>query len=286
MDESQGEDKAYGHATAKEHGRRKADSAEIGASVPRCGELPPVGVAVGLNVGIPRAHARCAKKATITADCAGKGQLRELGLGNRIRTTAAHALIGSLLNYGLAVTRSAATEDDLQQKNARVLNPAASRIAGVGPTIRRAALYTLADARTMQNHYLLKVANTMDRASRASATRVRRNMVKYLQIQEPSPGTWGSAGERISLIQVTEEKLKWQRRPAEWRLRYGELDRLPEQPVTRSAPAPSDAKALGIFSAHADELRNAPDQERLLFRIDEQIDWRDAAYRVLQTVGW
>ena len=117
------------------------------------------------------------------------------GLGNRILTTTAHALIESPLNHGPTVTGSAATENDLQQVITCILNPTAWRIAGVGPAIRGDVLYTLAGPRSIQNHGLPRVANAMDRALRASATQVRKNMAKYLSLKEHDAGTSRSTGE-------------------------------------------------------------------------------------------
>ena len=102
-------------------------------------------------------------------------------LGSRILTTAAHALIENLINYGLTATGSAAMEGDAQQPNTQILHPTARRIAAVGPSIRRGVLFTLADLRTTQNHYLLKKANLTDRAMRAGEPQIEQNAERYLQ---------------------------------------------------------------------------------------------------------
>ena len=59
--------------------------------------------------------------------------------------------------------------------------PTTRRIAAVGPSIRRGALFTLADLRTTQNHYLLKEANLLDRAMRAGEPQIEQNAERYLQ---------------------------------------------------------------------------------------------------------
>ena len=101
------------------------------------------------------------------------------GLENRILTTTAHALVESVINYGLTIAGSSASEEDMRSLDTRVMNPVARHITGVSPTIRREILYTLADLRSTQNRYLLKVANIIDRALRAKNARIQKTIQKY-----------------------------------------------------------------------------------------------------------
>ena len=51
-------------------------------------------------------------------------------------------------------------------------------------------------------------------------------------------------------------------------------------------PDLSEPRLQDIFSARADELRDAPDQKKLTFQMEGLADWGDVAYRVLRAVGW
>ena len=95
------------------------------------------------------------------------------GLENRVLATTVHALVESVINYGLTLTGSPISTDDLGRLDTMILNPVARRVTGVGYSIRREILFTLADIRSAQNHYLLKVANVMDRILRAGGTQAQ-----------------------------------------------------------------------------------------------------------------
>ena len=112
------------------------------------------------------------------------------GLENRNLTITAQALFGSLLNYGLTVTGSAASLEDFEGMGARILNPVARKIAGLGYTIQREVLYTLADVRSAHNHYLLKVANVMDRILRAKGTQPQRRLQQFLESKQRGGEPW------------------------------------------------------------------------------------------------
>ena len=80
------------------------------------------------------------------------------GLENRVLTITVHALVESVLGYGLSLTGSSTAQEDLVGVDATILNPMARRVTGVGYPARREILYSLADMRPTQNHYLLNVA--------------------------------------------------------------------------------------------------------------------------------
>ena len=69
----------------------------------------------------------------------------------------------------------------------------AREIAGVGFSIRREILYTLADIRTVHNRYLLKVANVFDRILRAKQTQAQAHIIDYLRKKQPQSQVWNSA---------------------------------------------------------------------------------------------
>ena len=140
------------------------------------------------------------------------------GLENRILTTTAHALLESLVNYGLTVTGSAATVRDFDMIDTKILNPIARRIAGVGYTIRREILYTLADLRAVRNHYLLKTANVFDRMLRTGNTQAEKNLQKYLEEEKWGQDIWRpeqqfqQLEERVEDVGESGEKVKEIRR--------------------------------------------------------------------------
>ena len=104
------------------------------------------------------------------------------GLESRILAITTHALVESVINYGLTLTGSSISTDDMGRLDTMILNPIARRVTGVGYSIRREILFTLADIRSAQNHYLLKVANVADRILRAGGTQAQENMKRYLRV--------------------------------------------------------------------------------------------------------
>ena len=93
----------------------------------------------------------------------------------------AHTLVESVIKYGLTLTGASTTAEDLGRLDTSALNPIKRRVPGVGYSIRRHVLFALADVRSVQNHYLLKVADVMDRVLRASSTQAEANFQKYLK---------------------------------------------------------------------------------------------------------
>ena len=98
------------------------------------------------------------------------------GLETRILAITAHALMESVIGFGLTVAGSALSDKGFRQLDSRVLNPAARHIAGVSSTTRREIMFALADIKSVQFHYLLKNANIVDRALRAGGARVRETI--------------------------------------------------------------------------------------------------------------
>ena len=63
------------------------------------------------------------------------------GMESRILTVTTHALVESLVNYGLAVTGSNISTIDQSRVDSSILSRVARKIVGVGPTIRREILH-------------------------------------------------------------------------------------------------------------------------------------------------
>ena len=93
--------------------------------------------------------------------------------GNRVLTSPPAA---SLLNFGLAVTSTAASEGDFAKLGTYVLNQAARRVARSGYSVGGAAPCTLADLSPAHNRFLLKTANVLDGTLRARKTQARKHL--------------------------------------------------------------------------------------------------------------
>ena len=220
------------------------------------------------------------------------------GLENRVLTTTAHALVESVLNYGLTITGSAMHETTFRSMDTAVLNPVARRVAGVGYSIRREVLYTLADLHSTQNHYLLKTANLFDRTLRARGTRAQTNLQKYLRKEKIQGGLWKSGVEMKNITeQITSPKglvrgkIELQEHeqnkkanplsiPMNWRIHQLEEKEGKEPlPVARNS-------YTSIYGAQAEEIVETPGLEHLVFQYEGIKDWRGVASRVLANIGW
>ena len=103
------------------------------------------------------------------------------GLDSRILTAAAHALIESITNYGLAITGTNKELAGLKEIDLKIMHPIARQITGTNRTIRREILYPLADLRAIDNHYVQKTANMLDRTLRPTGTKARSTALEYLR---------------------------------------------------------------------------------------------------------
>ena len=132
-------------------------------------------------------------------------------------TITVHALIESILGYGLTLTGSAATMNDLDSIDRCILNPVARRVAGVGMSVRREVLYSLADPRSVQNHYVLKAANVIDRMLRAKGAQAQQHLQQYLEKTQRPWRPWQPSGTikqiagRSQCEVGTEDLSKWLR---------------------------------------------------------------------------
>ena len=101
------------------------------------------------------------------------------GLESRIPAVTTHALVESIIVYGLAMTGSHATLQERQDIDKVAINPSARSKTGAGFTSRRESPRIMADTRAMVNHYKLKTANMEDRTMRASGANARKNEEKF-----------------------------------------------------------------------------------------------------------
>ena len=219
------------------------------------------------------------------------------GLENRILTITVHALIESLFSYGLTVTGSASPLEDFEDIDKQILNPVARRVTGVGFSARREIIYPLADIRSAHNHFLLKVANVLDRTLRARQTQAQKRLrmytsramkgldiwkpeVKFIKMKDPTGSRpppseeWISIGNQSGWDMVPKlEEISW------WQYN-------PENQESREEGELMEARETSIYHAQAEEIRIQGDQAGYIFHYDGLKDWRDVALKVLRSVGW
>ena len=222
------------------------------------------------------------------------------GLENRVLAITVHSLIESILRYGLTVTGSAATMSDLDGINQSILNPEARRVTGVSISVRREALYTLADMKSVHNHYILKAANAMDRIMRAKGTQKQQHLQQYLKETQRSWKIWTPGGPIKQIKGPIQRKLSlenirsWLRRGGNswWQLdstrtRWWRLEEINDEPGTsRGEVENSNEGGRSIYCAQAPELDQDSLADHLVFQFAGLRCWRDVAYKALRGVGW
>ena len=219
------------------------------------------------------------------------------GLENRILTTTVHALMESLFNYGLTVTGSAMSLEDLEAVDKKILNQVARRVAAAGYSIRREVLYTLADIRSAHNHYLLKVANVLDRTLRATKTQAQKRLLSHINREWPKEQLWKTkqefkwkAGPKwpADTAETTEEfweriehQKRWRPHIAMEEISWWCSENNRAQGDGWLAPA-----EMSIFHAQAEEIRELREDKTRIFQYEGLKGWRDVAIRVLRSIGW
>ena len=223
------------------------------------------------------------------------------GLECRILTITAHALIESMVSYGLTVTGSAATPKDVDNMDVQILNPTARRVAGVGMSARREVLYTLADMRTTGNHYLLKTANVFDRSLRAKGTQVQKHLLQFLKSRGQEHAIWNDK-QRLQKLMIhhnekdNAEKTKGYENPQDSR-QVAQINLLETQWWTATGDGDNgdrnqervnteSPETTSIYSAQAPELEGQPEEKTLTFQFAGLRCWREVACKVLQRIGW
>ena len=215
-------------------------------------------------------------------------------------TTTVHSLIESILGYGLTVTGSAATAGDLDSINQCILNPVARRVAGVGMSVRREVLYTLADMKTVHNHFILKAANVMDRILRAKGTQAQHDMQQFLDERQKPWKIWRPDRPLIQIkgsdkSAITQENIAcWRKSRGKgwWQLnaanvRWWQLAVVEETTQTQKGEWEDNMGTdQSIYCAQAAEIDQDPLAEHLVFQFSGLRCWRDVAYKALRSLGW
>ena len=177
------------------------------------------------------------------------------------------------------------------------MNPIARRITGVGYSARREVIYPLADVRSARNHYLLKVANVMDRTLRARGTQAQKRMLKYIGQNKPGQALWSPNRPYCQIMGPI-----WQahHRDEQWDMYWNQTGRktdLSQRDISWWVPqtasleeeqnrAMPKATNNSIFHAQAEEIRSQGENEQRVFQYTGLTDWRSVASKVLDNIGW
>ena len=102
-------------------------------------------------------------------------------MDSRILSIPTRSLLGSLLNYSLAVVSTHCSQICSGRVDSQISAKATGKIVGAGPTTRREIARLLADARSFGNHYVLKAANMVDRALHAEGASARLDAGRFAQ---------------------------------------------------------------------------------------------------------
>ena len=219
------------------------------------------------------------------------------GLENRILTITVHALLESIFSYGLTVTGSAASVEDFESIDKKVFNPVARKVAGVGFPARREIIYTLADIRSAHNHYLLKVANVVDRTLRAGQTQAQRRMCTYLRNSCMGPDIWRSGREYKQVGGPVWPKTNmgdhwmylWNKKRWDPALHQHDISWWQQDAELQNQKRQMDASQCednSIFHAQAEEIRALGNKGKYVFQYTGLTDWRSVACRALESIGW
>ena len=127
----------------------------------------------------------------------------------------AHALIESVVNYGLAVYVSHRSQIQSERTDSSILNKAARKIIATGLPVRREVFRTFADTRTVANHHLLKIADMVGRVLGAERKTAQTNLIHFVnatnlfpkyEIIEGQRGLWGERYRMEAEGEYVEEK--------------------------------------------------------------------------------
>ena len=99
----------------------------------------------------------------------------------RVLAVSTHALLGSMLRYGLATFGTHTNTQELRRIDATVRNGAARRIIGTNIPAKVKSVTTLAHVWGTRNHYVSKSANILDRVLRAKGATAQKTAKHKLQ---------------------------------------------------------------------------------------------------------
>ena len=214
------------------------------------------------------------------------------GMEARILAISTHALIESVVNYGLATTGSHVGQQILDKIDTGILNNAARKVIGTNIAARREVLYSMADVRTSHNHYVVKTANMLDRALRASNTAAKTNAWGFLDTQYTQTSKekgkmqeckWKvsqqNAAERATKSEKTYKSIPgkeicdissfaWEATKDRW----AEKEQLPTQ--------------TSIYHANIDTAGTLKNTPQLLFKRINGANAYELAASILRYVGW
>ena len=211
------------------------------------------------------------------------------GLETRILSITTHSLVESVVSYGLATYGAHILEQDARAVDTRVLNRAARRVVGTGPTIRREIMHVIADTRSFHNHHILKGANILDRVLRAKGTTAQRNADQYLNKHYYNYTTHqqkeGGVPQYWSILNKTKlNRKEWYsggylKHPlleeVSWIVRQCNYE-------TKSA----DQETLSIYRAQDELSREDPQAEELQFASDKKGLAYETALLALRAIEW
>ena len=98
------------------------------------------------------------------------------GLETRILSITTHALLESVVNYGLSSYGTQRSPFLAKKTDSIILNKAAREIAGTSTAVRRGMVRILADTKSFMNHYYLKTANMVVRVLRAHGSKAQKKL--------------------------------------------------------------------------------------------------------------
>ena len=240
-------------------------------------------------------HTGLLKKLRVRSAVLRKVSNTKWGLENRILTITVHALIESVIGYGLSLTGSSISVEDMEKMDTVVLNPMARRVTGLGYSARREVLFSLADMRTTQNHYLQKVANVLDRVLRAGGTQAQTNLLQYLSTQGMEEEQLWISTENFCDIQEEEKRPSDGKEPRKQMTTRREHEE--QQPMRTETRwwIPKERKPIkaarqtqdeSIYIPQATELKQSVQAKKMVFQYEGLKDWRQVAIKVLRNVGW
>ena len=211
------------------------------------------------------------------------------GFESRIMSITTHSLIESVTNYGLASFGRHLWDRDRSSVDTTILNKAARKVVGTGPTIRREILFALADMKSMTNQYILKAANLLDRTLRAKGTTAEQAarllcMEHYSQESHDFPGVGLTQWETSVTTKIEEAQIEKRH------LNKKPIDRLTEVAWTIAQTNAQNSEGLktqqSIFAAQDAEILEDPKLQHLTFQPGNAKTSYETALTILRNIGW
>ena len=217
------------------------------------------------------------------------------GMESRILAVTVHALIESIVGYGLACTGGHVSRQVLDKVDAGVLNIAARKVLGANISARKEVLYALADVNNVGNHLVLKTANMLDRVLRSTNTAAQKTAAQCLKgyLHKKEEANEGRAAQRWEdLDPQLEYRTKGETKGRNKNLKEEECDLLRnvKWEITTERWRNGERSPLtqtSIYDANlgtADLLRDTP--QLLYTRHRKKTGAYEMALAILLRVGW